>query len=213
MTPEQRLYMTAAIAVAATPGMRGFDTVVNVTGLPIRDAEFAIRYLENVTRDEAFDITTRLGALLGLVTYAEDFDAMAHVAKLKALGYPSGCTVFLDIEGVTVDTPTLVSKINNWGSIIRHAGWDPGLYHGPGALLTSDELSALIVDRYWHGNARCLDRAGREAAPRQGYCMHQLRPGNAGRGQTMVGIPIGLKIDCDVVTMDYLDRVPMFAGT
>jgi|SRR5271157_5909624 len=196
------------IPVTPLPGAVGFDTDENVTGFLLPGA-FVIRYLEAVTEAECQYILSA-GKALGLCTFAEDFDGVAHAAKLASLGYPKGCTVFLDVEGVTLDPVVLIQRIDTWAHTIRAQGYDPGKYHGPQSLLTSRELTALAVDRYWKGAGRTVDRYDVEAAPYSGYCVFQLT-NDSKTGDTALDIPRGLVVDVDAVRRDFQGRLPMWA--
>jgi hypothetical protein len=186
-------------------GARGFDTVQRVTSreasaLRAAGCDFAIRYLWDQTKPDDLAACRASGLALSFVTYANNFDPQHALAHLARLAVPAGVAVALDLEGVDVKTapPALIAKINTWAGVLARAGYVPALYVGAGALLTSEELTALAVVRYWRSCSRTLDRNGREAGPAVGWCMHQLHPPNLAIG--------GLVVDLDVIQNDYTGR-------
>ncbi len=195
--------MKAVTAVASAIALTwGCDTLQTVT--PPEFAELAARgvvwragYIEKTSAEE---LAEQLAAGIAFcpVTYALDFNAAAHVAKLQALGIPKGVTVFLDIEGQNLDPTVLINKINAWAFSIRQAGYDPGMYVGAGCPLNDAQLYALDVDRYWHSVSRVPDPKVR------GCCVRQIRPNDVK--------PTGLDIDVDIVEPDYEGGLPTFAS-
>ncbi len=123
--------------------------------------------------------------------------------QLQALGIPAGTTVFLDLEGLAAfkaDPVALIAKINAWADGIAAAGYVPGLYVGVPQPLTSQELYALRVQRYWRGQGSVRDRNNALAEPAGcGWCMTQMYP-SITRGETWV--------DCNMIGQDYKGRVP-----
>lgn len=193
-------------AVLATPSAValtwGCDTLQTVTPpdfakLAARGVTWRAAYIEKTSAAELADQLAEGIAFLP-VTYALDFNAASHVAKLQALGIPKGVTIFLDVEGQNLDPTALTSKINAWAFSIRQAGYDPGLYVGAGCPLDDAALYALDVDRYWHSVSRVPDPKLR------GCCIRQLRPNDVK--------PTGLDIDVDVVEPDYQGDLPTFAA-
>ena len=123
------------------------------------------------------------------------------------LRIPQNVTVWLDLEGVPVTTmpPELAAKINAWAHAVQGAGFVAGLYVGAGCSLTSEELYALAVTRYWKGASRIVDRNGELAEPKCGWCMVQLQPCNTNRN--------GVLVDLDVAQEDYFGRSAFFASS
>jgi len=163
----------------------------------------AIRYLGSVTVAEMGAITVAgLGVMV--VTYADRFDGSSALAELSAIGYPAGATVWLDVEclGAKLETSTIVGEINAWARVVASAGYVAGLYVGANALLTSAELTALLVTRYWRGMSRLVDRAGTLAEPAPGYCVSQLYPTT-----TIVGV----SVDVDFAGQDWQGRSASWA--
>lgn len=131
-----------------------------------------------------------------------------EVGQLRALGLPYGCTVWLDLEGMTAwstDPKVLIGKIDAWADGIAAAGYMPGLYVGAPQPLTGDELYALRVKRYWLGQGRCVDRYGKDAYPKCGWCLRQ-----DWHGQTngLVWRDTGILVDTNAVQCDHMGRLP-----
>jgi hypothetical protein len=158
---------------------------------------------------------TRVGYILATgmafmpVTLAGEYEdgPADEVGQLAALGIPAGCTVWLDLEGLRAfhtDPATLIGKINAWADGIAAAGYLPGLYVGSPQPLTSAELYALHVQRYWRGQGRIVDRSNALAEPwGSGWTMTQIFP-SVTWGGTL--------IDVSIVGQDYLGRVPTWAA-
>jgi hypothetical protein len=189
-------------------GARGTDSVQLVdaaSAARLKEAgfDFAIQYLGTVTRD---GVAAIVAAGLGFmsVTYADKFDGAATVNALASLGLPPGITAWLDVEGLATMDPVLVkSRINAWAESVQNAGFMPGIYVGAGCPLTSVELYALGVTRYWKALSRIIDRNGQLAEPGCGWSMLQLFP-SVTRGQVWV--------DVNVMQQDYRGRLPVWAA-
>ncbi|HXZ08660.1 MAG TPA: glycoside hydrolase domain-containing protein [Paraburkholderia sp.] len=187
-------------------GARGVDTTTLLTdttaaALKNADVDFALQYLGEVT-PAALDAILGAGLAFMPVTFADQFNGGTTVAELRALGLPAGCTVWLDVESVTALTSTqLQTVINSWTDTVAAAGYMPGLYVGEGCGLTSDELYALHVVRYWKSPSTILDDSGQLAQPTCGYCMYQLWP------TVTWG---GVAVDLDFVQEDTQGRLPVW---
>lgn len=173
-------------------------TAASACALRQAGVQGAIRYLGSLTAPEAAAITE---ASLGLmaVTYADRFSGSEAVAELTAIDYPAGATAWLDVEGLgtTVDVASVIVEINAWASAVVAAGWVAGLYVGAQSLLTSQELTALAVTRYWRGQSRIDDRTGKLAEPLSGFCLVQLFPTS-----TIAGV----NVDVDFAAHDWRGR-------
>ena len=192
-------------AMEAWVGARGVDcvTLINAESaakFKASGVEFCLQYLGSVTAQGVADIVAA-GLAFMPVTYADRFDGPTTVAELTALGLPTGCTVWLDVEGIgpSMDIPTLKQKINDWATTVATAGFQPGMYVGSNAQLTSLELYQLKVVRYWHSLSRILDRNGMLAEPSCGFCVHQLFPTVDWSG---------VEVDMDFIQQDYQNRLP-----
>jgi len=190
----------------AKVGARGTDSVTVITAdaakrLKASGIDFCVRYLGNVTAEELAGILAA-GLAFMPVTYANMFDGALAVARCKALGLPLGTTVWLDVEGDSVwrtDPVALSGKINGWAAAVTAAGYVPGLYVGAPQPLTSAELGALGVVRYWHGQGRCVDHTGALAEPPAGWCMWQMWPSVTWEG---------VNVDVNIIGEDYKTRLP-----
>jgi hypothetical protein len=158
----------------------------------------------------------RLGYILdaGLafmpVTVAnEHFDGAAdELAQLKTLGIPRGATVWLDVEGhkaYNTPAPVLIAGINAWAKPVEAVSYVPGIYVGAPQPLTGEELFGLAVKRYWLGIGRCVDRFGKDAYPKAGWCMRQDWH-NQGNGMLWKGT--GVLVDTNAVQCDHFGRLP-----
>lgn len=196
-------------SVPAVPFSLGVDTVLslspqNCRGLQAAGIKFAVRYLTGpyAIGPAERDVILSSGLALMLVTAAGAYDGMQSVRALRSLNWPAGATVWLDVEGCTETPIELAGKVNLWSHSVDAASFDPGMYVGAKSLLTSAQLYALAVDRYWHACSRLTDVAGTAQEPARGFCMRQLRPYN-----TQVA---GVVVDVNVVEADYRDSVPMW---
>jgi Domain of unknown function (DUF1906) len=188
----------------ATTGARGTDSLQTVDataaqGLKASGVDFVIHYLGTVT-SPIVDTILNAGLAFMPVTRADRFDGPAAVAELAALGLPSGCAVWLDVEAVSsIDPTSLKQQINSWAEAIIAAGFEAGLYVGAGCPLTSVELYQLKVTRYWKSQSKVIDRNGQLAEPGCGWCMIQLFP-----SITWAGV----LVDVDAIQQDYRNRLP-----
>ena len=192
-----------AIASALTLAV-GVDTLATLTPLSIEPlvaarVMFRAGYIDHVTPAE-LAAQLSLGIAFSPVTYALETDGAHTVARLAALGIPKGVTVWLDVERVSapLDKATLTASINAWARAVTLAGYEPGLYVGAGCPLSSAELYALLVVRYWRSASDVPNVAVR------GYCMTQLRP-----LQVYVA-GASVFVDVDVVEPDFKGDVPTF---
>lgn len=130
-----------------------------------------------------------------------------EIAQLAALGLPKGTTVFLDLEGMAAyktNPAELIAKVNAWADAVTSAGYVAGLYVGVPQPLTSEELYALRVQRYWRGQGSVRDRNNALAEPSGcGWCMTQMYPSHF-RG--------GVWVDVNMVGQDYKGRVPSWVS-
>lgn len=191
--------------VRAFVGARGVDCITHVDtpeksrALRAAGTDFVFQYLGNTT---AAGVEAILAADLAFlpVTFSNRFDGDATVRECESLDLPKGCTVFLDVENDAAMPPlVLIAKINAWADRVIRASYEPGMYVGPGCPLTSEELYALSVVRYWHCGAKILDRNNRYAEPECGWCLYQLYP-----SIVWGGVPV----DMDFVQKDFHGRLP-----
>ncbi len=201
----------ARVVQNAEVGALGFDTVAPITDdlaaqFCAAGFRFAVRYLGSLTSAEV-DRILDAGLAVMPVTYGlkvgTAVDAAmgrrygaSTVANAQSAGMPRAATVWLDLETVTGDVAPFVDR---WAETVQAGGFVPGLYVGAGAQLSSVELYALKVVRYWHSLSRVTDRNNALAEPACGWCMYQLYP---------TVRRCGIDVDIDVVQQDYRGRVP-----
>lgn len=164
-------------------------------------------------------------AFMPVTTAGEYEDGGAdEVAQLRTLGIPPGATVWLDLEGLKAwrtDPVALIAKINAWADAITAGGWMPGLYVGAPQPLTSRELYALRVVRYWWGLGKPIDRTGALVYPDCGWCMiQQWHGGEAGPDKIKGGMlwpPAAMGasservlVDTNGIQMDHRNRLPVW---
>ena len=200
----------------ALVGARGADslpfsqggTAAQAAALRARGIDFFCGYLGVINAQRMGYLLAQGLAFMPVTLAGEYEDGPAdEVGQLAALGIPPGCTVWLDLEGLTAfhaDPPTLIAKINAWADGIAAAGYMPGLYVGSPQPLTSAELYALHVTRYWRGQGRIVDRHNALAEPWGcGWTMTQAFP-SVTWGGTL--------IDVSIVGQDYEARVPAWCA-
>jgi hypothetical protein len=165
--------------------------------------DFVVLYLSDVSKSLVAAIVDAELAFMP-VTHANQFDGAAAVAHAASLSLPKGCTIWLDVEGPHVCPPSmqptdLIAKIDSWANTVSAAGYEPGIYVGAPQPLTSSELTALKVVRYWRAASRVLDRSGQLAEPASGWCMFQGYPSRDWAG---------VWSDVDFIYEDYHERLP-----
>jgi hypothetical protein len=130
------------------------------------------------------------------VTLAGHFDGAAAVAQLNALGIPLGTSVCLDLEGLPIynqGAAVAIQKVNAWADPVSLANFDPALYVGVPQPLSAEQLWDLRVRGYWRGQGAAVEPA------RCGWWAYQAWP-SVTRG--------GVLVDVDMLTQDYLGRIP-----
>jgi len=201
----------------AFPGARGVDslpfsqggTAAQAIALRASGVEFFVGYL-GAMNPARLKYVLDAGLAFMPVTFAGEYKdgALDEIRQLKALGIPSGATVWLDLEGLdawNMNPAELMRLINAWGTDIKNAGYVPGLYVGAPQPLTSDELYALKVYRYWLGIGRCVDRNGKDAYPKCGWCMRQDWHGQK---NGMLWKNTGVFVDTNGLQCDHSGRLP-----
>ncbi len=163
--------------IPAIPEAAVFDTYSRVTNPADFSTQYMARggYLDQLTVQE---IEAHLEAGLGIwgIGFAKQFDGKHLVARAKLLGLPLGATIAFDVEAIDDDVSTLIAKINACTNDIQNAGYLAMGYFGAPQPLTSDEMSALVVSRYWRAGSLIRDRFGKVAAPERGWCLLQYAP-------------------------------------
>lgn len=193
-----------------TPLDRVVDTLMPITeevahAMECRGVTACYRYVEDLTLEE-MALAQRYGIDIGLVTKALDFGA-ATIGRVKSWNLPPGVELFLDIEQVgqtPLKADDLIPRINAWAALAKDASIIPGHYVGAGNPLTSKELYALAVQRYWHSCSRVVDRNGEVAEPACGWVLVQGRPPNLVLNHTVNGKKV--IVDANLAQTDYRDR-------
>ena len=204
-------YTTATPA----PGSRWADTIAHITAAEaaalVADKFTGVfLYAETVTQA---DIDNALGAGLDVafVMYSPSPGyqpsaqlgtqmATAACAALKKLSIPATVCLFVDLETMGGAPTDKIAHANAAADVIAAQGFTPGGYIGAGVGLTSAQLFALHVVRYWKSGSRVEDATGALAEPACGWCVVQGMPFDY---QVPGGGP---EVDLDVVWQDYKGR-------
>jgi len=211
------------VAQPAWFGARGIDCVTPINEafadwLVANHFDYVSRYLGSLSKTEIGIIVSR-GLAFFPVCYAGQRDPRPHAAALGSLLIPPTVTVWNDLESVPTEgnadikAKHVINELDAWAKGIRGPKgdqWDPGIYIANDPLLTSVEMGHLLIDRYWQGAAKIVDRTGRLAEPTLetgpiGWCGKQIVPGNITRWR---GKPTPAPIDVDFVYEDFRGRVP-----
>lgn len=201
MTPVRS--RAGAICVDSLPFSQG-GTLEQAQALRAEGIECVFGYL-GVINAERVGYALQAGMAFLPVTLADRWDGNEAVRELQALGVPAGVHVYLDFEGpgtLSMADPSAV--IGAWAAPVKAAGYVPALYVGVPQPLTSDELWQLPVHSYWKGQGSVRDRTNALAEPlRCGWACIQAYP------SVMRG---GVLVDVDMITEDFLGRVPVWAA-
>ncbi len=191
-----------AVVVDSLPFSQN-GTPTQATALAQSGVECLVGYLGAMT-SARLAIVLASGMAFMPVSFGGEYEdgPLDEIAQLLSLGIPPGTSVWLDLEGLKAyhtDPIKLIAMIDAWADSIAEKGWMPCLYVGAPQPLTSGELHALHVVRYWKGQGRCVDRKGALAEPTNGWCMTQMYP-SVTRG--------GVFVDGNMVGQDHKGRVP-----
>jgi len=129
----------------------------------------------------------RTGGLLS-ASYGRD-KGRAAAFNATALDIPAGVTVWCDAEwSDPIPEPRAVmAYLDAWAAPVADAGYEPGLYVGPGINLTGQQLWERPGYRhYWQSNAVVPD------VPNRGYQLTQAYQGEVH----------GLNIDANIARLD-----------
>ncbi len=168
--------------------------------------KFCLRYLsraqasQNLGPQEAIDIL-HAGLALMPVQHARapgwspdpslgQQDGQEASANAKAIGFPSGVSLWCDLEEVNpaAQAQDVIDYCRAWYQAVSAAGYSPGLYVGAGTLLTGQQLFDLPFRHYWRSSSRVPD------IPNRGYQIIQFSP----------SIQLnGISIDLDVALPDH----------
>lgn len=209
------------VARAAIPG-KGFDTNSKVSASQaLRLFElgyhWCARYVKLPGNNPAHDIdAAELEALaqVGIdvllvqhvrippwnpIEHSAFADAMSAVDHARGAGYPDGCHIFVDAEGIAVGVTSAecVDYYDRWAAQVRGEGYRVGFYNGYDVPMSPQEKWLLHnVDSYWK------DAGPREVANR-GFAVQQFSP------QKVVAT---LTIDDDEIVADLLGDTPVVAS-
>lgn len=179
---------------------------------------FVIRYVSLTAPFALSDITIaerdRILAenlLLGLVQHVErpswqanagngTSHGQAAAAHAKAVEYPAGCHLGLDMEGLGDQGAPVLEYVRAWAKEVHAAGYLVAMYEGYDDGLTMAQRQQLhdegTVDLFWS------DYGPRVDPPGIGFAMHQ-------HPQTMLA---GVEVDPDTAAPDMLGRQFMAMG-
>lgn len=202
----------------AKAGETGFDANQPLTRDVIQAAlltgySFAIRYVRQLSKHE-YDISTKeaqlilasgLGLMIvqhvpapGWVPSSQDGTARGNVAvkECRAIGYPPGGMIWLDLEGVRPGSSetTTIQYCNNWHKAVASAGYLPGIYVGYQPGISARALYYnLRFTHYWAAYNVDIEPVVR------GYQMRQ----------SPKRFNIGADNDHDLITVDRLGSAPV----
>ncbi len=120
-------------------------------------------------------------------------DGAAAAINAHGAGYLTGCTLWLDLEGVRNVGTEVVAYVNAWANAVAAAGYMPGLYVGYACGLSPYELYYDLpgIHVYWSD-------AGPRAVADRGFAMKQ-------HAQTVIA---GVQVDPDTATADAMGGRP-----
>lgn len=217
--PNPLTFPTSSLVMqAASLGAKGVDTdtkltLASATALHQAGADFVVRYVSLGSPDAAGDLSpsevvaiTQAGLALMVVQHVRALGwtptaslgsqyGTAAASDALACGYPKGCTLWCDLEGVNVNANAadVSAYVNAWCVAVSAKGFEAGLYVGGGSILNSSQLYATSAVRYWRSFSQVPNVANR------GYCMLQLYPTTS---------LAGVAVDIDVVCGDYRGGYP-----
>lgn len=169
----------AGALTAITPGLKGFDSLNVETPDQIECLRAAGYSYDMVnTNGNTWQDEYNAAAAAGLeVVLFQGYDpdawadpsaaaARATISKDKAAGagYPKGGQIFLNLEdnvGRGVTAADMIKWINTWTTVIRNAGYSPGIYVGAPQLLTAGQIDALPGVVFWKSVSGSAPQAAR----------------------------------------------------
>jgi hypothetical protein len=194
-------------------GALGFDSDTVITPAKAQAFKalgyiFCARYLSLGPRQDPGDLTAAEAA--GILAGGLALIAVQHVrrpgwspgaqlgatdganaaANAKAVGFPAGVNVWLDLEGVgiTVSSQDVIDHCNAWHDAVAAAGFVPGLYVGANSVLDGEQLyDELSFEHYWKSESKVPE------LPQRGYQIVQ---------SPVLGLVNGISIDEDLAKAD-----------
>lgn len=192
-----RLAVAAAVAapsvsapIKITPGLKGFDTLNLESPTQLRclsDAGYSFDMV-NTNDPDGTPVGTwqneyNAAAAVGMnVVLFQGYDRAswavpseatrrATIARDKAVHakYPRGSQIFLNLENNLNGGPStkMIAWVNTWVSIIRAAGYSPGIYVGAPQLLTVAQINAIPNVVFWRSFSASAPQAARGFVGRQ----------------------------------------------
>jgi hypothetical protein len=156
------------------------------------------RYLENLTPDEVQHILDA-GLKLWAIATADHFDGAWMVARAKALGFPAGTTLVMDLESDHDPASAVFAQIDACAASINAGSFTNMLYVGCDQPLTAQQVYQLQnVHLYWRS-------ASKVPCPDCEFTMYQIR----GRSNIVVA---GVQLDEDWVENDLKGRTPFWCA-
>src|SRR3954464_15317443 len=148
--------------------LRASDTVRVIDALAVHkdaDGEVEVAHLSNLTRDEAVELGSKVGALIGLGIDGED--GMAAGAAIGAAAAEDGVAVFDDpqawdvLEDIPLDSAAALILIeHNWAVPLRDAIARAGGYRlGDGFISPFDLVSIGLLSAQEAGELSNLETA------------------------------------------------------
>ncbi len=193
--------------VPAFVGARGIDsvqfstsgTLAQAKALKASGIDYVVGYLGLVTATIVKHVL-EAGMAFMPCTFANRFSGVEGSKQYLALGIPRGATCWLDVENAGLDAPTLSAKIVGWDAAGKST-WQSGLYVGSPQPLTSQQLYALPVVRYWNALSREVDAQNQLAEPQCGWCQWQMNDSVSWAG---------IWSDVNIIGRDFKGRLPMW---
>ena len=189
--------------IAATPELSGFDAdtvITSETAAAFKNNGYAFcaRYLSLGAGQNPGDLSNAEAA--GILQSGLALVAVQHVnaygwqptaalgithgsnaaSNAQSIGLPQGMNLWCDLEGVATGTAAqqVIDYCSAWYNAVYEAGYVPGLYVGPLAVLTGQQLYDLPFQHYWKSASHVPD------VPVRGYQLIQ------GLTATVLGIGI-----------------------
>jgi hypothetical protein len=209
-----------AVVKAAPVGMKGVDTIRTMTSAILTSwkaagVQFVGRYLGSLVSSEVALILS-FGMAVTPIIYAHkegwhptiqlaQTDGAGAVTNAKAAEILPGATIWIDIEGISVQATTvdIIDYVNTVANILTKAGFIAGLYVGAGFPLNGTQLyKLLVVTRYWKSQSKLLIDSTNQlvAEPDCGWVMYQMYPEQVLDGE---------QVDYNMTQNDYQNRSVM----
>jgi len=159
--------------IAELERLRESDTVRVIDALAVykdADGELEVEHLSNLTENEAIELGSKIGALIGLGIEGEEGMEAGAIAGAEEVAADGGVHVFTDEEGwdVLADIPNdsaaaLVLIEHHWAVPLRDAVVRAGGFRISDAFISPLDLVelGLVTGRRGEATARARDASGR----------------------------------------------------